>query len=145
MCPDSLRPYVREFHKAVRFEDYPRKLATLNLDLAVAPLEHNRFNECKSNLRVLEYGVLGWPVIASDIEPYQGSPVCLVKNQARAWINAIRERIQDIHAAQLEGDRLQAWVKTQWMLHQHLDDWLSVLGRDRRKTPRQIADRKATA
>jgi hypothetical protein len=31
-------------------------MASLNLDLAIAPLEINPFNESKSNLRLLEYG-----------------------------------------------------------------------------------------
>jgi len=74
MCPEELRPFVKEFHPFVPFEQYPAKLASLNLDLAVAPLEVNRFNECKSNLRLLEYGILGWPVVCSDVLPYRGAP-----------------------------------------------------------------------
>jgi GT2 family glycosyltransferase/tetratricopeptide (TPR) repeat protein len=127
MCPESLRPYAMEVHEAVRFEDYPSRLAALNLDIAIAPLEHNRFNEAKSNLRILEYGALGWPVIASDIEPYQGAPVCLVRNQPRAWINAIRERAGDIESAWKDGDRLREWVLDNWMLAQHSGDWLAAL------------------
>jgi GT2 family glycosyltransferase len=127
MCPEFLQPYVKEIHNPVTFGKYPQKLATLNLDLAVAPLEHNRFNECKSNLRLLEYGVLGWPVIASDIAPYREGPVCRVHNQARAWIKAIRERIHDMDASRQEGDVLRDWVRENWLLQQHLNDWLAAL------------------
>jgi hypothetical protein len=127
MCPEFLQPYVKEIHNPVTFGKYPQKLATLNLDLAVAPLEHNRFNECKSNLRLLEYGVLGWPVIASDIAPYREGPVCLVRNQARAWIKAIRERTHDLDASRQEGDVLRDWVRENWLLQHHLDDWLAAL------------------
>ncbi|MBR7539164.1 hypothetical protein KC221_23545, partial [Mycobacterium tuberculosis] len=56
MCPDELRPYIHEFHPLVNLADYPAKLASLNLDLALAPLEFHIFNDCKSNLRLLEYG-----------------------------------------------------------------------------------------
>ncbi|MED5509395.1 MAG: glycosyltransferase, partial [Pseudomonadota bacterium] len=62
MCPDEIRPYVKESHDFVDIEAYPQKLASLNLDLAVAPLEEHDFNIAKSNLRLLEYGILGWPV-----------------------------------------------------------------------------------
>ncbi|MBU1191898.1 MAG: sulfotransferase [Gammaproteobacteria bacterium] len=127
MCPDVLRPYVAEYHQAVCFEDYPVKLASLNLDLAIAPLERNRFNEAKSNLRILEYGVLGWPVIASDIHPYQVGPLCRVPNNAAAWVRAIREHISDLEALAQAGDTLQHWVKTHWMLEDHLDEWLVAL------------------
>ncbi len=130
MCPDCLRPYVKEVHEAVSFEQYPQRLADLNLDLAIAPLEHNRFNEAKSNLRLLEYGALGWPVIASDIEPYRGAPVCLVRNQPRAWVSAIRERAADLEATWKEGDRLRAWVHANWMLSQHGAQWLAALDPD---------------
>jgi|GEM_PF-642571 glycosyltransferase involved in cell wall biosynthesis len=127
MCPQFLQPYAKEIHDPVTFGEYPQKLATLNLDLAVAPLEHNRFNECKSNLRLLEYGALGWPVIASDIAPYREGPVCRVHNQARAWIKAIRERIHDLDASRREGDVLRDWVRENWLLQQHLHDWLAAL------------------
>jgi GT2 family glycosyltransferase len=127
MCPDFLQPWVREIHNPVTFRKYPEKLASLNLDLALAPLEHNRFNNSKSNLRVLEYGVLGWPVVATDITPYQTGPVCRVPNQPRAWIKAIRERIHDLDATHREGDVLRDWVREHWMLQDHLQDWLVEL------------------
>ena len=50
----------------VPIERYPRALAALDLDLALAPVEQNLFNECKSNLRLLEYGACGFPVVCSD-------------------------------------------------------------------------------
>src|SRR5690606_12724790 len=71
MCPDRLRPHVAEFHPGVDIQAYPRFLARLNLDLAIAPLEQNRFNECKSNLRLLEYGACAVPVVCSDVGPYR--------------------------------------------------------------------------
>jgi GT2 family glycosyltransferase len=127
MCPPFLRPYVKEVHDAVEFQRYPEKLAQLNLDIALAPLEHNRFNESKSNLRLLEYGILGWAVVASDIHPYRNAPVCRVPNQARAWINAIRERINDLDSTWKEGDRLRDWVRAEWFLHQNAEQWLTAL------------------
>jgi GT2 family glycosyltransferase/glycosyltransferase involved in cell wall biosynthesis len=130
MCPESIRPHVKEFHSAVPFSDYPAKLASLDLDLAVAPLERNRFNEAKSNLRLLEYGILGWPVIASDIFPYQEGPVCRVANNPSAWARAIRERVNDLDALAREGDGLRDWVRAGWMLEDRLDSWMAVLGCD---------------
>lgn len=86
MCPDKLRPFVAEVHEGgIEISRYPRKLASLNLDLAIAPLEDNLFNRCKSNLRLLEYGgACGYPVVCSDVEPYRahGLPVTLVKKTA---------------------------------------------------------------
>mgnify|MGYP001817675263 FL=1 len=145
MCPDSFRPYVKEVHDGVRFENYHEKLATLNLDLAVAPLEHNRFNEAKSNLRILEYGALGWPVIASDIEPYRNTPVSLVRSQPSAWINAIRDHLHDLDAAYQKGDHLRAWVHEHWMLQGHLTEWLSALDQGSCLSIHKNEQRHATA
>ena len=99
----------------------------MNLDLALAPLEYNKFNEAKSNLRVLEYGALGWPVIASDIAPYRNTPVTRVPNNPRAWISAIREHVNDLDEAALRGDHLRQWVLDNWLLEDHLDEWLAAL------------------
>lgn len=68
MFPTGTRELIQEYHGGVSFAEYAPKLATLDLDLALAPLEENLFNECKSNLRLLEYGVLGYPVIATDLD-----------------------------------------------------------------------------
>lgn len=127
MCPRQLRPYVREIHGPVDFAEYPARLSGLDLDLAVAPLEHNRFNEAKSNLRILEYGVLGWPVIASDIHPYRNGPITRVANNPAAWVKAIREHLSDPDALAQAGDELRSWVRANWMLEDHCDQWLSVL------------------
>jgi len=131
----EFRRYRKELHDAVAFEEYPQALARLDLDLAVAPLERNRFNEAKSNLRILEYGALGWPVVGSDIEPYRNAPVCRVANKATAWIEAIRERVHDLDAAEREGDALRKWVLENWMLEDNLELWLTALS----STDREMA------
>lgn len=125
LCFEELLPYVAEVQNPVAFEEYPSKLASLDLDLAVAPLEINRFNEAKSNLKLLEYGALGIPVVCSDIVPYQGAPVGRVRNTKQAWRAAILDRIHDLDAAAAEGDRLRDWVRADWMLDARLEHWLS--------------------
>jgi len=135
MCPDEIRPYVAEYHQfEVGVEAYPAKLAALNLDLAVAPLELHPFNEAKSNLRLLEYGVLGLPVVCTDIYPYRtdDAPVTRVANETDAWVNAIRERVHDLDAAAREGDTLRQWVRQNYMLSGQLDNWFRALTDPRR-------------
>lgn len=127
MCPDALRIHVREFHQGVPFAQYPKKMAALGLDLALAPLEVNAFNEAKSNLRVLEYGILGFPVICSDIYPYQGDfPVTRVRNRSTDWINAIREQVADRDECARRGEALRQHILEHWMLEDHLDLWLGA-------------------
>jgi len=125
MCPDKLRPFVREFHSGVPIDQYPEKLASLDLDLAIAPLENNLFNRCKSNLRLLEYGACGFPVVCSDLEPYQGDfAVTRVRNRFKDWCDAIRAHLVDLDATARQGDLLRQQVLGQWMLQgENLQKW----------------------
>jgi len=50
-----------------------------------------------------------------------------VPNDPVAWIEAIRERVHDLDAAEAEGDRLRRWVLEGWMLEDHLEEWLRAL------------------
>lgn len=125
MCPETLRPYVHELHPGVAIEEYPAALARLNLDLALAPLEENQFNECKSNLRLLEYGACGVPVVCSDLICYQGDlPVTRVRNRFKDWVSAIRMHLADLDATAKQGDALRAAVRRDWMLEgENLELW----------------------
>lgn len=126
MCPDNIRPYIKEFHPFSDFAAYPARLAALNLDLAVAPLEQHPFNRGKSNLRLLEYGALGIPVVCTDIDPYRDSPACRVSNRRADWLRALRERVYDPDAAEREGLAMKEWVLRNYILEDHLDDWLQA-------------------
>ena len=123
--------FAHERHKGVAFEQYPQKMASLNLDLAIAPLEDNPFNEAKSNLRLLEYGVMAWPVVCSDVYPYRNSnaPVTLVSADAQAWIDAIRHHIANPEWSAQQGAALRAWVDADYWLEDHLEDWQAALSR----------------
>lgn len=126
-CPSPLRPFIAEYHHGVPFNEYPEALSALDLDLAIAPLEKNHFNECKSNLKLLEYGALGYPVIATDIHPYQGKlPATLVTNKHTHWVNAIREHIADRDELARRGVALRTAVEKDWILDDHLEEWLDA-------------------
>ncbi|HEX8778420.1 MAG TPA: glycosyltransferase [Rhodanobacter sp.] len=117
MCPEKLRPHVREHHDGVPIGQYPATLAALDLDLALAPLEDNLFNACKSNLRLLEYGACGFPVVCSDIVCYRdGLPVTRVRNRFKEWVDAIRMHVSDLDATAKMGDALRDAVRRDWML-----------------------------
>lgn len=127
LAPDALRPFIADYRPGVPFAEYPEALADMQLDLALAPLELCHFNECKSNLKLLEYGILGYPVIATDIVPYQGDlPITRVKNKRTHWVRAIREHLSDRAELARRGEALKAAVSRDWMLEDHLDEWLAA-------------------
>ncbi|MBV8633401.1 MAG: hypothetical protein JO002_02835, partial [Burkholderiaceae bacterium] len=124
MCPDRLRPYAAEVHSGVAIDAYPTKLASLDLDLAVAPLVDNIFSHAKSALKLLEYGILGYPTICTDITPYQGEfPAWRVQNTTDEWIDAIRAAIADRDALARAGDALRDYVRQHCTLEGNLEAW----------------------
>ncbi|NWB29359.1 glycosyltransferase [Pseudomonas gingeri] len=118
MCPEELRPYMHEFHGVIDLGIYPAKLASLNLDLALAPLEFHIFNDCKSNLRLLEYGACGYPVICTDTRAYDGYLPCtrIKTNTTDEWLQAIRMHLSDPDASYRMGDELRETVLRDYML-----------------------------
>ena len=120
MCPAGMENII-EYHPGVSLDAYPQKLASLNLDLALVPLENNPFNEAKSNLRLLEFGILAWPVICTDIYPYQEAPVTRVKNRYKDWVKALESKISNPELLLSEGELLKKWVLDNYMLEDNLD------------------------
>jgi glycosyltransferase involved in cell wall biosynthesis/GT2 family glycosyltransferase len=130
MCPPSLRRYAAEFHDMVPIADYPAALASLGLDAAVAPLADTAFNRAKSDLKILEYGILRIPVIASSLGEYRHTPVVFA-DDPDAWIDAVRTLARDRDLAQARGDSLHQWVLTHRTLGKNLPGWLRALDRGR--------------
>jgi glycosyltransferase involved in cell wall biosynthesis len=129
MHTEQVKPYIKEFHSFVSIKDYPLKMASLNLDIAVAPLEDNWFNQCKSNLRLLEYGAMGWPVVCSDVFPYQSyePPVIRCKNNVEEWVGAITDLIDNESKRVKLGLDLNIWVNNKFNLDGWSTKWLNAL------------------
>lgn len=73
------------------------------IDIALAPVASSEFNECKSELKILEAGHFGIPVIASNVYPYNtvikhGVNGFLVDNTVdchKEWYKYIKELVYD--------------------------------------------------
>lgn len=133
---------ISETFSMVDVAQYPKKLASLNLDLALAPLVPNPFNVAKSDLRILQYGILGYPVIGTDIFPHQHAPILRLTHEPQAWIKAIRERIHDLGALEREGDLLRTWVLNHRLMEHVLPQYEQAwLGRGATSQPRVASSR----
>jgi glycosyltransferase involved in cell wall biosynthesis len=121
--------HIKEFHPFVSISEYPEKMAVLDLDIAVAPLEDNFFNSCKSNLRLLEYGAMSWPVVCSDVFPYQTNnpPVIRVNHSVADWLAALNKLIEDESERLRLGKALNAWVVNNYTLSNWALEWADAL------------------
>jgi len=70
----ELKDYFKdklEYHQFIDLSIYPLKLASLNLDIAICPLEDNEFNRYKSQLKWSEFAAMKIPCVVSDSLPYE--------------------------------------------------------------------------
>lgn len=94
---------------------------------AVAPLKTTEFNRYKSDLKLLEYGMLGLPAIASDFGPYAGRTdlARLVDPSPSSWSRAL---IEVLTKDTYEAAQVRELVSTERMLNERsVMKWLASL------------------
>ena len=128
LCPPEMRAWAAEVHPMVPVGRYPARLARLGFDIAVAPLVDHPFNRAKSALKLLEYGALSLPVVASDIESYGTAPVVRVGDNPEAWIEALRSIAREPDRGRERGQKLRQWVEKTGTLQGQIASWASALG-----------------
>jgi glycosyltransferase involved in cell wall biosynthesis len=130
LCPPEMRAWAAEVHPMVPVRRYPARLARLGFDVAVAPLVDHPFNRAKSALKLLEYGALALPVVASDIEPYHDAPVIRAGDDPEAWIEALRSIAHSPDRGRERGLGLHSWVKKTGTLQVQIASWSAALELD---------------
>ena len=102
-------------------------------DIFIAPLRDNRFNQSKSEIKFLEYGVHGVPGIYSRLPPYEsivihGQNGYLVSTLDE-WEECLVKLIEDPGLRQKMGSAAQITVKDGWLLSQNIQGWLEAYQR----------------
>jgi hypothetical protein len=76
--PLPLQPFIQskqfEYHPWEQFYRYPEKIAKLNINACIAPLQDNVFNRAKSDLKYIEACNYGLPIACQDICTYENAP-----------------------------------------------------------------------
>lgn len=115
-----------EFHQGVPPSDFLSVLAGLELDLIVAPLVDCMFNQCKSNLRLIEAGAIGVPVIASPVAPYlTETPPVVYADDAQDWTTKLTEFAEHPEKFRHRGEELNRWMKRRYIMDDHLEERLT--------------------
>lgn len=118
-----------------RFVPWLREQAACTV-LGIAPLIDTPFNRFKSDLKVLDYGALGLPVLASHVESYstfdgggRHPGVTLLPNDAQAWAQAIVAKLANPKELRAEGEALKAWVFTNRRMEDDLARYDGLIGK----------------
>ena len=114
-----------------------------NIDIAIAPLEMNQFNDSKSDIKVAEAGRYKIPLIASDVGCYSdtiingktGFLIPTGKGEKRAWVDTLCRVIRDHNLRKNMGENLHVVTEQLFNLNDTVTDRLNlykeVLLRDR--------------
>lgn len=129
-------PELRDVHDQVRCEGWvhqselPFRIA--QFDVGIAPLMPNAWNVAKSPQKVLEYGLLEVPAVASPAPCYQRyadtGPGLVIphENDPAQWYDALRMiTTNDAFRAQL-GEQARVTVLNQWNSHGRATQWESL-------------------
>ena len=121
-----------EKHPFILTNNYYHAMAALQLDIGVAPLRDNRFNEAKSNLKYLEYSMFRVPTVASPVYPYartitDGEDGILVKkNRYQEWLRQLTRLVEDRAERERLARNAYATVRERFHLKTTVRGWLDL-------------------
>lgn len=118
----------------VPFHAHPYRMAALNPDIGICPIEDTPFNRAKSEIKYSEYAALGVPVVAKNIPPYS----TVVKDGENGFTYGTEEEFEAKVSKLVEdallridiGERGYRWVKANrdadQMVHLWYDTYLQL-------------------
>ena len=96
--PPELKSEIKmkkvRFIKWKHIFEYPQFVKNLEPDICIAPLFQDEFNECKSNIKCLEYSAIGAPGVYTNIRPYK--EMSLISDTDEEMISQIEKLAGDI-------------------------------------------------
>jgi len=116
-----------EYIDGVPVEVWPSKLHSLRADIAVAPLLNTPFNQCKSNLKYLEYGICGLPgVYSSTVYPETVTDGGLIATTQDDFYNQLSLLIENRQLREEIGMKAYLDVRHNYSMADHAKDWLDT-------------------
>lgn len=109
----------------VQLKDFPKKLASLDLDIGLIVVDDNEFSRAKSNIKWMEYSLLGIPAIASRCLPYLNTNAVLVENTTEDWFNALEQLMLDEEKRGKIGLEARKMVRD-YSIKKHAYKWLEA-------------------
>lgn len=122
-----------EFHNWQNTFEYPQYLKKLKCDMGIAPLQKCLFNDCKSNIKALEFTALGIPGVYSSASPYNlMSTKCDTQEYMIDCIQKLANNV-DIREELWWNDyttlKEDLWWEEGNNMHKYVNTYLSLMGR----------------
>jgi O-antigen biosynthesis protein len=128
--PNTIQDLVKagevEFIGWKSLYEYAYAFDSLNLNLAFAPLQNNKFNYAKAPIKYLEAGALGVPCLCQDAPPYNTDPVAPLRfNTPDEMMDLAKKLLRDRRMYLNESDDARK-VATKYWLEDHIDEHMKV-------------------
>ena len=113
------------------FDSYPQLLSAF--DIGIAPLETNSFNQCKSELKLIEYGAWNIPYVASKVAPYErfhrrtfgcGGRLASTVN---AWRKGLEALVSSADERRVKGRAGHGEVKRLYDMGHEVKEWEAAI------------------
>jgi glycosyltransferase involved in cell wall biosynthesis len=119
-----------EVHEWVDFEAYPHFIRSLACHIGIAPITEDNFNDCRSELKWMEYSSLKMATVATNYGPYkraikEGETGLLVKGQ-EDWFNAMSLLVEDEKLRTHLAKNAYREVKRNHNLDYTINLWMNV-------------------
>jgi len=119
-----------EIYEWLDYAAYPYWLKSICADIGIAPVTETKFNDCRSELKWMEYSALGVPTIASNWGSYSrgikdGETGLLVKNPDD-WEQAISRLVEDATLRKKLSTNAYKEVRKIHNLDFVVDKWMDV-------------------
>ena len=112
-----------ELHEWCNIYNLPAFINTLNINAFIAPLHDNVFNQCKSDIKIVEAGGFGIPCICQDMITYKNSP--LKFKTGDELVDVLDFLLGDIDNYSKYSREYNDITKTRW-LDDNLDKYTSI-------------------
>jgi glycosyltransferase involved in cell wall biosynthesis len=101
-------------------------------DIAISPLVSSAFNDCKSDIKFLDYSSIGAAGVFSSSPAYSSTVIhrqngWLVENTPGAWEEALANLIQDEPLRLTIAQNASRYLYSQRTLAQHATDWVKTI------------------
>lgn len=120
-----------ELHDWVLPDGHGYRLATLDADIAIAPVRNDVFNYSKSCIKWYEYSALKIPTVAANTPPYSDEIVDgktgLLYSSVDEFVNKVSELAEDSIKAYAIAQNAYDWVKKNRSLDKITKEWASMI------------------
>lgn len=113
--------------------EFANRLSSWGWDITIAPLEDNRFNRSKSNIKMLEAAALQIPCLASDVQPYNefcslggDNLMWLLCSKQEQWYSKLKDLIESAQLRHSFGKQMYDIAKSWYNMDDIRLHWIRV-------------------